>query len=757
MLACTALAVALTFTGGSAHAQETPPARAEAGSDNGEIIVTARRREERLQNVPQAILAFSGETLARANVTSIADVARLAPGLVNQPAALGDKALTLTLRAQRQNLPNLTYDPSVVIYFAEVPTMRMLGGNAALYDLASLQVLKGPQGTLFGRNATGGALLITPQAPGEEFGGYVKAGIGNYSSRELEAAVNLPIATGLSLRISGRHQEHDGYERVIGKGYSVNDQNDEGLRAYLRYRSDGGFSNDLIVDYVRQGGSGTAYVIGSCNPTGRSNTRPFTMCADLARQRAAPFHSTTSDVDPKGTRIWSAAVSNITNAELGDITLKNIIGYRKTNSYFSFDIDGSSQNILQGSDKMRVRQITDEVQLIGQAFDRALVYQVGAFFFDEKGTELQQTFQFGSNGYTDFDATNKSYSVYGQATYNLPWIEGVSVTAGLRQTWDQRQMVNRSRTITATQDVCRILTANVNGVSINPCQKTVDASFDSLTYNLSIDWKITGDLLAYIATRKGYRTGGFLNSARNPSEFEPYRPETITDYELGVKADYRFGGVIGRTNLALYSGTYKDIQRTITVNGLIDPQTGATFARNSILNAGRARISGVEIEQMIRPFPLLELNVSYAYTKAKYLDFLLPDGRDFTKAPFAAAPKHTLAGSVRLDAPVDEAVGRISAQLSGSYRSSTIMADLTSFNLATQTVFPTSVLKGFGTLDGRIEWEEVLGSSVDLSVFVRNLTDKEYFNAGQDVSALGFASFIEGAPRTYGVQVRAEF
>src|SRR5690606_3800883 len=125
------------------------------------------------------------------------------------------KSLSLTLRSQRQNLANVTYDPSVVIYFNEIPNMRMIGANAAIYDVSSVQVLKGPQGTLFGRNSTGGAVLIAPQAPTDEFGGYAKAGYGNYDALEIEGALNVPLGEKAALRLSGRHSQHDGYMPVV--------------------------------------------------------------------------------------------------------------------------------------------------------------------------------------------------------------------------------------------------------------------------------------------------------------------------------------------------------------------------------------------------------------------------------------------------------------------------------------------------------------------------------------------------------------
>lgn len=757
LLGMSALALVLYGVGSAALAQEGEPSgNGFRDGELSEILVTARRREERLQDVPQAILAFSGSQLEQANITQLTDVQRIAPGLVWQAAALGNKTVSLTLRGQRQNFPNATFDPSVIPYFAEVPNMRMMGVNASLYDLASVQVLKGPQGTLFGRNSTGGALLITPQTPTEEFGGYLKAGLGNYSSNEVEGAVNIPVSDVLQIRLAGRHTEHDGYIDVIGQDYAVDDDDTDAFRASIRFAPNDSFSNVLTFDYNQQSGSGTAYIIRSCSTAGLAH-RFFQMCDDFDRQNAESFHHTTSNVDRNGTDVEAYTISNITTAELGNITLKNIIGYLNVDSFISFDIDGSSKNVLSGDDKMDIDAVTEEIQILGRAFDDALTYQVGAFFFDESGDELQQTPTLGTTSVSDFSVTNRSYSLFGQGTYQLPWVEGLAVTAGVRKTWDRRHMTNRGRTVSATVNSCRIFDADVGGTPISPCVKPVDASFNEVTYNLSLDWKINDDVLVYLATRKGYRSGGFLNSARIPSEFEAYDPETITDYELGLKAEYEIGTVPSRTNLAIYTGDYKDIQRSISVTGLVDPITNTFYTRNSIFNAAEARIRGIEIEQMFQPFELLEISLSYAYSEAEYTEFVLPDGRDFTDAPLAGAPENTASASARLEIPLSDGAGDLFVHLSAYYRSSSIAADLTGFNPTTQVLSPDAVIPSYSTVDARVEWQNALDSSFSVNAYVSNLTDKEYSGAGQDAGAIGFGVLIPGAPRTYGVQVRYDF
>lgn len=782
------IALATACISGTAWAQDAASDATASSSPavTDDIVVTARRREERLQDVPQAIVALSGEQVQRANVTEIADLVRVAPGLVFQPSAVSSKALTLTLRSQRQNLPNITFDPSVVVYFNEVPNMRMLGGNAALYDVSSVQVLKGPQGTLFGRNSTGGALLITPQAPTEEFGGYVKAGIGNYDMWELEGAVNMPITDAIQLRVSGRHSQRSGYMPVVGKNYSVDDDNTDAYRVSLRLIPTEGITNTTVFDTLHQTGAGTAYQLATCDPAGLSN-RLAAMCSELPRLNDEKWNATTSNVDRDGIDIKAYQISNITTAEVGEVTLKNIFGYRHLNAFVTFDIDGTQRDVLFATNKIKMDQISNEIQLLGTAFDNSLSYQIGGFFFEEEGSELQFTPTLGSTSASDLDVVNRSYSLFGQLTYKIPALEGLSVTGGVRYTWDRRQMTNRGKNILGVYTgrdfsgvgslpvTCRLQAAALPAAGVlNPCERTVEASFSKLTYNFSLDYKISNDLLVYLATRKGYRAGGFFNAPRAPIEFLPFQPELLTDYELGLKASYELGGMSGRTNIALYTGDFKGAQRnTSTQELVVDPTTGREIfiTRSVILNVQSARVRGFEIDQMLRPFELLELNASYAFSDAEYKEFTVvnPNGvvQDFTASPFAGAPRHTVSGSARLQVPLDESLGRFFVQVSGSYVSSSVTADGTpSFNPTNVidvdgtpplSVRRNAIIGGYGTLDARLDWEGVAGTGLDLGVWVRNLTNEHTYPGGQYVQQLGFSVKNPGAPRTVGVQARYTF
>jgi iron complex outermembrane receptor protein len=213
--AATALGLLIAAEAHAQSAGASNSAEVHNAGELDEVIVTARRRSERLQDVPIAVSAFTGQALAEANVTRVDEISRIAPGFVAQTSPYGNTALIMTLRSQRQLLPGLTYDQSVGIYFAEVTIARTQGANGSLYDLESLQVLKGPQGTLFGRNTTGGALIITPRAPGPVFGGYLTGTLGTHNTYRIEGAVDLPVNDKLQIRLAAQHREHEGYVRVL--------------------------------------------------------------------------------------------------------------------------------------------------------------------------------------------------------------------------------------------------------------------------------------------------------------------------------------------------------------------------------------------------------------------------------------------------------------------------------------------------------------------------------------------------------------
>jgi iron complex outermembrane receptor protein len=736
-----------------AHAQDAArPAASPAGPGFAleEVVVTARRRVERLQDVPVAVTALSAQDIQRANISRTDELQRVAPGFSVTPAPFGNGPLAPTIRSQRQPLSNLVYDQSVNTYFAEVVQARPIGLNTAFFDIGSIQVLKGPQGTLFGRNATGGALLITPAPPTGDFGGYARATVGNYKTHNIEGAVNLPVTEALQLRLAGRIGRRDGYVESQSTGNELDNERTEAIRLSVRLAPpDSRFSTTAVLDYLHEHDSGAVFRPLVINPAGATALVFPGIIADTAQVNAEGFHASSAATPQNGTRIFSWGASLISEFELtDDLKLKHIFGYRKIKGLLQFDLDGTRFRVVDGTDALRARQYTHEVQLLGTALDGNLDFIVGAYTFRETGSDPQVTIAFNVPQFNFLYARNKSRSVFGQATYRIPAIQGLSVTLGGRQTWDKRYMNDSATRL----GVCSILTADAGGVPRNPCFGEGSVKFDKVTYTASVEYKPTEDVLVYAAHRKGYRTGGFAAAPRRPSEFIPYRPEVVSDIELGLKATYRFGGMVGRTNLAVYTAKYTDIQRSFSfiVNQI---------PRSAIINAADARVKGVELEQMWRPLPHLELSVGYALSDAKYKTFITPDGRDYSDSPFSGAPKHAVNGQIRWDVPMGDELGELAFQVSGAYRSKTVAYDVISYNVATRTVLPQLVIPSYHTFDARIDWTKVMGhENLSAALWVKNLTNEDYVTTlTLDYAAVGISSGLLGPPRTYGLELNVAF
>ena len=734
----------------------TRGANAPASDRSDDIIVTARRREESLQDVPLSVQAFSAETLAERSVLQVSDLTRVVPGLTAQASPFGNAALTLAIRGQRQGLANIAYDPAVSVYADEVVQARSQGLNDSFFDLSNVQVLKGPQGTLFGRNTTGGALLVSSRAPTDSLEGYADITVGNYNLFRMEGAVNLPVASGVALRVAGVRSRRDGYMDNPTMGRAVDDQRTESWRVSLRIAPEGSsFENRLVLNGFHENDSGVAYktvLVNTASATGRA------LVPDVQRYQSDPFHTTRAFVPKDGTRIKTFGMSNITSVGIGGVTLKNILGYRKVKSYIFFDLDGASPLVAQSEQNTREHQWSNETQLLGQSFDDRLDWVVGAYFFRESGTERQDVAILNAtspnNTITDYSIVSSTAAAYGQGSFRVS--DSISLTGGLRYTSDKRDFETRSRFYSG---VCRLVTADVGGVPKVPCIGEADVSFNKLTYTVSADWKFAPDSLIYLTHRFGYQGGGFTNSAQKPAEFAPYKPQTVSDWELGLKSVWNVDDLQGRTNIAIFRGNHDNIQRLLRLT--INNPSGLPFPQNRILNAASAKVQGIEFDTTLRMSDWLEVSAAYTYVDAGYDEFIVNNNGvlvDYTGARFSGTPKHSINGSVRVRIPTPDSIGTVRAQIDGAYQSSTAAEDTVNWDPVAQAPNPRTNVAAFGTINGRLEIQDLAGSPLRLAFFVRNLTDNKYYTAGIDsFSSLGYVVRLTGAPRTFGVNASVKF
>lgn len=757
VLFCAASVLSMGFGVSGASAQEvtqTAPAATQAEppvSDLGDIVVTARRVNERLQDVPVAVSAVNAETLRQNNINSVEDLRTTIPSLQVAPSATGAGLPSIQIRGQAQSRSVIGQDPSVAVYVSDFANTIAIGLNQSLYDIDSVQVLRGPQGTLFGKNTTGGALLVTPARPSTtERTGWISGEITNYNGRRVQGALNVPLSDNFAFRIAGSRELRDGYVTNIVDGRDYYNEDNWSVRASLLFQT-GRFENLTIIDKF----SADTHNLVGISEYGRPGSPadmvfpgPGGFLDAVARQNGRdPTRVETGPVSFLTSSAWG--VVNTSTFEINDnLTLKNVAGYREAKSSQILDLVGITVPVgLFDPTDDRAEWWSDELQLIGD-YDR-LKWIVGLYYYDEKGNNdapfrALVTSPLSPLQLLGGSAHNTAYSAFAQGTYAFAGgLEGLSLTLGARYTVDERETTAYSRLVTP---VPTCLVEDDNGVRLpaNACARTESETFREPTYTISLDYKWSDSILTYVAHRRGYRTGGFNIRATRDAMFDPFQPEIVQDVEAGIKADWTLGSAPVRTNLAVYKQFYDDIQRNVNVILAENPRATGT----NVINAASATIEGLEFDATIRPFPDLLVTASYAYTKPEYDTFVDDLGNDLSKNRFYLVPENSASVAATYTLPVDPDLGRVSATLSYFMQGDFAIADDNEGYLA----------PAYELWNARLDWKNVGGSTLDVSFFGQNLTDERYVTGGDSkVGALGYRSYFLGTPRIYGVQARYGF
>jgi len=661
-----ALCAAVTFAGTS-HAQSEDADR--AGADERDVItVTARRREERLQDVPVAVRVFSQDTLDKLALDRVEDLERISPSLRLNPTSGRRNSTAVELRGIGAVETSVTQDTPLAFYLNEVIQSRPIGLNQSLFDLESVQVLYGPQGTLFGRNATAGAVLLTTRKPTHDFGGRLDVAAGNYERVGAALILNVPMTESLAVRFAGQHRSHAGYSTNILTGEDLDDEDVTTLRLSALFEPSARFANLLVADYYNSSSNGSGNVISAirpcATPPGPPTRRPLATCnATLAPLIAAAFADQQSrDIRSVALNALSSedatawGVSDTASWELNDaVTVRNIVGYREIDLASFQDSDGTPVSLLHvGLNGQEGHQISDELQVLWDL--EGFEFIGGVFYFSEKNEELSTSFALGSpvssinNGLSE----NTSASVFAQATIATP-IDGLRLTLGGRYTHDERDVELRSRRGTGA---CRLV--DETNTALDPCERNLSASFDVPTWNVSLDYRINDDAMVYVAHRHGYRAGGFNIRATSPLQSIAFDPEEVDDIEVGAKLSGSVGGIGYHWNLAAYQMWYKDIQRTVAqvFNGVLVA---------GVFNNADAEIGGFETDFSIDLTDELFLTGSWAYVDAVHTRFD-SGGMSLDDIGFGQA-EHNITGAVTWSPYESERWGAVSGTLSFTSRS----------------------------------------------------------------------------------------
>ena len=803
--------------------------------DIADIVVTARRVEERLQDVPISITVFDTRQIANRNLVEPRDLALYTPGL-STTGVFGRDNTQYAIRGFSQ--VNRTA-ASVATYFAEVVAPRsgpsIAAGDGAgpgqFLDLQNVQVLKGPQGTLFGRNTTGGAVLLVPRKPTDRFEGYVEGLYGSYDWKGVQGVVNAPLGANARLRLAADFQDREGTTRNFGVGPSrLDDRHYIALRASLVVDLTPNLENYTIVSYSKSDTNGSLNSLLACNggsfPIGAlACGTPAT--SQLARQRSRGVHTGENDLENPVNRRTQWGVINMTTWEASDnLTIKNIASYTELTSDVRYDVAGTNLRFpaalllatpagprLQPTNDLAGTPITfvdsigvpstrhsttdqytasEEFQVQGRIAEGRLDWQAGLYIersgplglVGARATQLLSCSNLGALQCTDplrsvIQAGNeaalrlppgslamaipgigsvsdrvgsisyRNLAVYGQATYALN--DNFKVTGGIRYTSDKTSAYSSSTiyTFVVPNTPTPRCVKSIQTLE-NQCSASFSQKSEKPTWLVNIDYKPNDDTLLYAKYARGYRQGSVSVDAAD--NYETFSPETVDAYEVGAKLSLR-GGLRGYFNVAAFYNDLKNQQ----LAAVFVPVLGNLS--DGIVNAGKSRIYGAEIETALMPFEGLTLNGSYAYlnTRLQSIDPLVVDISKYRSANLSSTPgqelpqtpKHKFSGGVSYRLPLDSSIGTVNIGAIYSYTGSILFAS---------GAGPFQRSPGYGTLNLNLNWDNVGGAPLDLSLFATNVTNAKYQNFVFGIfNGTGIEVVSYGEQRIVGAKVRYRF
>ncbi len=739
---------------GVAHAQDAAPAPAlQTPTKIEDVYVTATRREERLQDVPVAVTALTAAALDKQQVLDVSALQRAAPNILVLDFGGRASSSRIGLRGPFNNDSIISQDNPVGIYLDGVYIARSAGANLNFLDVERVEVLRGPQGTLFGRNTLGGAISVTTQRPTDEFEGWVEGGYGNYDAWQLSGMVNVPIGEKAGLRIVAKHDERDGFARSSLTGQDIADKQQDYVRAAFNLDINDNWNVYVTGDYThdKNGASRLALL----------QTFPIIFGLDYIGLATGGLQSGADYIDPfnpvtqtqlqffKG---WAAGGSVTITGEIGDMTLKSITGYRKLKERNASDTDNTPFSFvytIPGAERQS-KQFSEELQLYGNAFDDRLDWIVGGYYFDESGTELTPFVAlwpvFGTAGQSTLgSASNSSVGAFVQLTYSIT--DALRLTGGIRYTHDERSIVSQNFIFNAGPGPVvpvfgPIIACALTGVTpADGCAvEAPKAKFDYTPFTLGVDFRPVDNLLLYAKFSRGYRAGGYNLRATDRNGLNTFDPERMNSWEIGEKVDL-FDDRL-RLNVNAYYDLYKSIQISTVV------QFPGSVAPTAIIgNFGNARIWGVEAE-LTAVLGNLTLNASLGTAEAKYTK-LDPTTGLTTAQPFPYTPDVT--ASLGVDYLIPLSFGDINLHADAAYRGKVVFAT-TAFG-ATQAMTTTPsywLLNAVATLN-------VESWGVEVSLWGRNLANKKYFTEIGDITAAFFTYANIGDPRTYGFTIKKTF
>jgi iron complex outermembrane receptor protein len=789
------------------NAQQTADERtAAAATALEEITVTARRRDEREQTIPMAITAFSQADLDLHHIDQFSDLAKLTPSLT----VVTNGSDLNSLYAGQVRIRGL---PGAEVYFAEVPvgsTDRPLltGLSHSLspgyyFDLESVEIDKGAQGTFFGRPSIGGLIAIAPRHPTDRFEGYIQTEFGDYGDKKNEFALNLPIVDDkLIVRVAGLMQQRDGYTRDLQDGQYLDNQNYYAWRIGVTLKPSDDFENYFLYDGYWQDSAGSSEFLIDANPDkiiARFNASfmalpPGTMAgcaytvtlggpatgpignlpgacgatriglepgigAALATQQALGPRTVAGRYSSGIGKDYFYGFTDVAHWDLSDtLLIKNIGAARITKQLGVFDFTNTGLSVLAygfpGNNhgwNDDSAQYSEETHLEGRSLGGKLDWLIGGFLlFNHPLGYTSEVFDaLGASAYDHLRETDRSQAAFVHGIYDLSdYLDGLKFSAGYRYTWDYASL-NGSSTKpleTITRGPTGLPTDCFLVLSDRNCAKTIESHYDSPSWNLSLDYLAALRTLVYIRAGNTYHPGG-VNPQLPPPE-DRFGSEHATDVEIGVKTDWSLGDVSARTNADIFHTDYRSIQ--VSQPALVPSANPGQPPTTQVVqfNAASAEIEGAEIEQALNlPFGL-DLSGEGAYFNAHYNNY--PPQLGGGSPQFQYVPRFAYSLTATYHLPVDESWGKMSAGLTWSWTGHQSISPLTEE--------PINGIPHYDNLDLHADWTDIFSQPVDAAFFMTNATDNLYLTGVSPLmTVVGITSGSYNPPRMFGFSLKYRF
>jgi len=729
-----------------------------------EILVTAQKRSENIQSVPVAVTAFSGDELEARNIQGLANVADVTPNLLIQTTGTGNNIASVFIRGVGQSSQQIFFDQGVGTYVDGVYRPTAHGGLIDLLNVERIEVLRGPQGDLYGKNAIGGAIsIVTRQPDAQETYGSINAAVGSYDRIDARAFVNIPISQDkLGLQISAATRNVDGFvdTLAIDGDDGLGSQNNIALRAAVKWNITDNVSWTGSVDFMDMSSSGSPMHHRAILASGRFNAQHNTAVEAGLLGNTPLVSDAFLTGDPLKTNI--TGVQHRNNSEemtlisrlvidFGSAELVALTSYKDLETNDGFDADGTPIDVSANNRFVEGESFSQELQLSGLAFDDKLDYLIGVYYLHDETTF--NTFAENNISTTPFvgivpgfrdrssrnltDQTLDSFAVFANASYSLT--EQLTATLGARYMHEEKDLI----------------AGRTNSATTTPTEIGAEDSgeWSSFSPKFQLEYAANDDVLVYGSVAKGFKSGGINNQINDDGMggtfLLDYDEEQVWSYEIGLKADWfdnRF-----RTNLALFYMDYSDLQSSTLV---FDEASGTQI--RTITNSGGAKIKGFELESALLVTENFTVLANLAYLDTEYNDDLLEDPSDPDSLvfvggdPLAYAPEFSFSVSGIYEIPVgDTAVVRLRADYS--------WRDLTYFE--PEGTLEERLLKSqdsFGLLNLSLTYDS--GEDWSVSAYGTNVTDERY-RTGVFIQerAVGVIWDLLGRPAEWGLKFGYDF